>query len=64
MTKYAEFPIKKKGKIKKIHTSSYGSSIESIKKLDGEFNGWWIYQFCLSDFILRIKPSNPKRRNK
>ena len=31
-----------------------------IKKLNGEYNGWWIYQFCMGEFALSI--NNKKKR--
>ena len=33
--------------------TTHDRRFEAIKKLDGEFNGWWIYKYAMGDFAAR-----------
>ena len=61
MAQLAKFPIKEESKKPKTKNSStYDRRMKSIKQLNGKYNGWWIYQFCMGEFGLMINKN--KRR--
>ena len=60
MTRLVKFPIKEKSKeLKKEKLTTYDRRMQDIKKLDGKYNGWWIYQFCMGEYGLLM---NKKKR--
>jgi len=61
MVKLAKFPTKKKSnKLKKKKLTTWDRRMLDLKKLDGKYNGWWIYQFCMGEFAYQI--NKRKRR--
>ena len=61
MAELAKFPKKEKSRKpieKKL--STYDRRMIEIKKLDGKHNGWWIYQYAMGEYGLKIAKS--KRR--
>ena len=51
VSQLAKFPIKKESKeLKLSKLSTYDRRMVDIKKLDGKYNGWWIYQFCMGEY--------------
>ena len=63
MANLAKFPIKEKSnKPKENRLTTYARRMNDIKKLDGKYNGWWIYQYAMSEYSLRVKNSKKNRR--
>ena len=61
MAQLAKFPIKKKSKgLKPKKLTTWDRRMLDLKKLDGKYNGWWIYQFCIGEFAHQI--NKRKRR--
>ena len=51
MANLAKFPIKEKSnKPKENRLTTYDRRMNDIKKLDGKYNGWWIYQYATGDW--------------
>ena len=67
-TTLAKFPSRDKSGRKKLkepkenRLTTYDRRIKAIKKLDGRYNGWWIYQFCMGEFSLNMNKNKPKKR--
>jgi hypothetical protein len=62
MVQLAKFPKKEFKKQREPSASTYDKRMSSIKKLNGEFNGWWIYQYAMQDYSLRVQKNKMKRR--
>jgi hypothetical protein len=62
MAKLAKFPKKKKTNKRKATASTYEKRMQSIKRLKGKYNGWWIYQYVFADFALRVNKNNKMKR--
>ena len=45
---------------KKITT--HDRRLKDIEKLNGEYNGWWIYQYCMGIFNERQMLARKERR--
>lgn len=37
--------------------TTHDKRFKAIKQLDGEYNGWWIYQYAMGDFTARVAKS-------
>ena len=35
--------------------STHDRRMIAIKKLDGKYNGWWVYQYAMQDYALKRK---------
>lgn len=35
--------------------STHDRRMMAIKKLDGKYNGWWVYQYAMQDYALKRK---------
>ena len=56
MAELAKFPIKgKSNKVKKERLTTHDRRMQSIKQLNGKYNGWWIYQYAMNEFSLMRK---------
>ena len=47
-------------KVKKM--SEYDKRFKQIEKLNGKYNGWWIYKYCMGIFNERAILNKRKRR--
>ena len=60
---FPKFPKKEKSKrVKESRPTTYDRRIKDIKTLDGKYNGWWIYQFCMGEFSHNMNKNKPKKR--
>ena len=56
MAELAKFPIKgKSNKVKQERLTTHDRRMQSIKQLNGKYNGWWIYQYAMNEFSLMRK---------
>ena len=62
MAHLAKFPIKQKTNKQTKKLTTYDRRMIDIKRLDGKYNGWWIYQYAMGEYGLRVNKSKLKRR--
>lgn len=63
MAHLAKFPIKQKtNKVKSKKLTTYQRRMRDIKKMDGKYNGWWIYQYCMGEYVLLMNRKSINRR--
>ena len=48
----------------KIKETTHDRCMKDIKKLKGEYNGWWMYQYAMGDFTARVAQSKILGYNK
>ena len=41
---------------------NYKKKMDQMEFFNGEYNGWWIYQYAMSEYSLRVKKSKKNRR--
>ena len=55
MVKLAKFPTRgKSNKPKSKKLTTHDRRMNDIKKLHVEYNGWWIYQYAMGEYGLRV----------
>mgnify|MGYP003153112224 CR=1 FL=1 len=63
MAKLAQFPINQKSnKPKKKSLSTYDRRMQDMQKLNGKHNGWWVYQYVVSEYGEATKNRKKKKK--